>query len=424
MTTAWGRQRLPFSQAILGRTTKFVLGLIILLTFSQAWVFPMLGDIGDPAASGLIRTLFFPAYGLGLVLLVASPGKAILAGLRQPFLILLMAVIGASILWSIAPDQTARRALAIYATTLCAIVLAADRTWTELVELFATSFAVLICLSYVFSLLVPAVGIMHDLFPGAWRGVWAEKNLLGGNMTLGVCVLLAAAVLSPTRRVVWSVLAGLAFLLILLSTSKTSLVAVLLGLGAFGFVLMLRRGPIVSIVMTWLAVVILGILAGLVLLAPDVFFDLLGKDATFTGRTKIWQAVWRQIEQRPWTGFGYGAVWSEEGHWGPLAWITKQAGFRGRHAHNAWLEQWLGLGFTGLVAFVLMQLQFLLGGINAAYRGIGGILALPFFICYTIICITESVAVIYNDFRWVFFTAIAVKLFWPDENTSEPRVLA
>ena len=71
-----------------------------------------------------------------------------------------------------------------------------------------------------------------------------------------------------------------------------------------------------------------------------------------------------------------------------------------------------------------MQLQFLLGGINAAYRGIGGILALPFFICYTIICITESVAVIYNDFRWVFFTAIAVKLFWPDENTSEPRVLA
>ena len=409
------------SKASLGQGIRVILGLIILLTFSQAWVFPMLGDIGDPAASRLIRILFFPAYGLGLMLLVVSPGKAILASLRQPFLIMLMAVIGASVLWSIAPDQTARRAVAIYATTLCAIVLAADRTWSELAELFATTFVVLICLSIVFALLFPKIGIMHDLFPGAWRGVWAEKNLLGGNMSLGVCVLLAAAVLSPSRRVVWSFFAGLAFLLILLSTSKTSLVAVLLGLGAFGFVLMLRRGPVLSIVMTWLAVLILGVLAGLVLLAPEVFFDLLGKDATFTGRTKIWQAVWRQIELRPWTGFGYGAVWSEEGHWGPLAWITKQAGFRGRHAHNAWLEQWLGLGISGLAAFVLMQLQFLIGAIIAAYRGVGGILALPFFICYTVICMTESVAVVYNDFRWVVFTAIAVKLFWPDGRATRLR---
>jgi hypothetical protein len=35
-------------------------------------------------------------------------------------------------------------------------------------------------------------------------------------------------------------------------------------------------------------------------------------------------------------------------------------------------------------------LLILLGGINAAYRGIGGILALPFFICYTIICTVRS----------------------------------
>ena len=39
---------------------------------------------------------------------------------------------------------------------------------------------------------------------------------------------------------------------------------------------------------------------------------LLGKDATLTGRTKIWDAIWRQIQERPWTGYGYSAVWDDK----------------------------------------------------------------------------------------------------------------
>lgn len=406
------------------RVANFCISLVIFLIFSQAWVFPLLGDKGDPSTSGLVRNLFFPAYGLGIILLATSITRSTLSALRQPFLLALMVVIAASISWSVAPDQTTRRVVAIFATTLCSIVIASQRTWAELAELFATAFAVLVILCFAFATLVPSIGIMHDLFPGAWRGVWPEKNQLGGNMSFGFGIFLAAALLRPKRWWLWLSFAVLAVVLILLSQSKTSLVAAFLGLGALSFIVIIRRGPIIATVFTWLAVVVLGSLAGLVVFAPDFFFSLLGKDATFTGRTKVWEPILRQIALRPWTGYGYGAVWTDVDRWAPLAKITKEAGFRAQHAHNAWLEQWLGLGIPGLAAFVLMQVQFLISSIVAAYRGIGAVLALPFFLCYTLMCVTESVAVLYNDFRWVMFTAIAVKLAWPDwRATDDPERL-
>src|SRR6185295_13406240 len=126
----------------------------------------------------------------------------------------------------------------------------------------------------------------------------------------------------------------------------------------------------------------------------------------------------RQIDTRPWTGFGYGAVWDETGAWGPLAWIVKDAGFRPHHAHNAWIEQWLGLGIGGLAAFVGFYLQTMITAIVAVYRHKGAYLALPFLVVYSLMSLTESIAVTYNDFRWVICVAIAVKLAWPDEKAA------
>ena len=42
------------------------------------------------------------------------------------------------------------------------------------------------------------------------------------------------------------------------------------------------------------------------------------------------------------------------------------------------------------------------------------LLALPFVLVYGLVTLTESIAVVYNDFRWVMFVAVAVKLTYPD----------
>jgi len=280
---------------------------------------------------------------------------------------------------------------------------------------------VLIVASYVVCIAVPRIGVMTELFPGAWRGLWREKNGLGGMMAFGFCIISAAALLNPKRAKLWWGFAVLAIGLVLMSTSKTSLVSLVLGFGGLVFVAIVRRGPVTQVAMVWLAVVALGMGAGVALFAADAVFDLLGKDATLTGRTKIWAAAMNQIELRPWLGYGFGVVWDDLGPWSPHAAMAAQAGFTAQHAHNSWIEQWLGMGLVGLAAFGLFYFQTLFMALLALFRDKGAYLAVPFLIVFTLMTITESVAVTYNDFRWVLFVAIAVKLAWPDEAVARHR---
>ncbi|HEY1426387.1 MAG TPA: O-antigen ligase, partial [Caulobacteraceae bacterium] len=175
------------------------------------------------------------------------------------------------------------------------------------------------------------------------------------------------------------------------------------------------RGRASAVAMIWAAGVALAIAGVIALFAPDLVFKALGKSETLTGRTDIWAAVMRQIRQRPWLGFGYGAIWEETGNWGPLAWIVHDAGFRPRHAHNAWLEQWLAIGVPGLAAWTGLFVQTLGANVLALFRDRGAWLALPFFVVFSLTSLTESVAVQYNDLRWVIFVALAVKLATPDQ---------
>lgn len=393
----------------------FCLAVLALLIYSQGWLTLLTGgNVGDTSKSGLIRNMFLPAYACGIVLLSMSPGATVAALARQPFLILLMTIVAVSLIWSAAPDQTMRRIVALYATTLTGVVLASRYRWAVLSEVMATTFLILgiCCLLLIFGL--PSIGKMTELFPGAWRGVWPEKNALGGNMALGFGLCAAAALLNPRRAWLWWGSAGLCLLLVLGSTSKTSLISLMLGSMTLGFVWLVRRGPASGVMATFAAVVGAMGIAAFLLFASDVFLGLLGKDATLTGRTKIWAAVYHQIQHRPWTGYGYGATWDNESGRGALAWITKEAGFRARHAHNSWLEQWLALGYSGLAAWALFWAQTFGTAVIAAFRHKGAYLALPFLAVYTLTTLTESIAVVWNDLRWVIFVAIAVKLAWPD----------
>ncbi len=402
------------------RMAIFGSAILVILVFSQAWVFPLLGDAGNPAMDVVVRNLYFPAYGLVLFLAALTPLSVILAAIRQPFLITLMLIVGLSITWSIAPDMTMRRVIAIYATTLGGIVLGARYRWAELAEVLGTAFAILGVIAFIVPLAVPSIGVMHELFPGAWRGVWPEKNAMGGIMALSFAILSGAAMLNPQRAKIWWGFAALSVVLILMSTSKTSLVSVMLGFGVLIFVTLVRRSPAVGVATVWLAVLGVGAVAFVAIFASDLVFKALGKDATLTGRTEVWTAALRLIEQRPWTGYGYAAIWDDEDRWAPLAKIVKEAGWRPHHPHNTWIETWLGLGVFGLASWGFCFLQTLTLALIAAFRNPGAYLALPFLVIYGLQSLTETVAVTYNDFRWVIFVAIAIKLVWPDREVRTP----
>lgn len=389
----------------------FGCGVFLLLIYSQAWLAPLI-NYGDATAEGpLIRLIYFPAYAASLVLALTALPRTIEGLARSPLLVMLLMLTAASWFWSVDPSATVRRFVALGFTVMGGVVLAARFRWPTLAEVCATAFSILAVASVIVAIVKPDWGRMSELFPGAWRGLWLEKNNLGGNMTVGLGFCAAAAVLVPQRRWLWAAMSGLCILLVGASTSKTALVVLALTLGCLAFVWLVRRGPAMGVAMAWTAVVGVMLAVAIGIFAADAVFEILGKDATLTGRTEIWEGIIRVMEGHAWTGFGYGAIWDGESPFDPLAWITYYANFRAGHAHNGWMEIWINVGFLGVIAFGLWFIETWFRTIWTTFAGgQGAWVALPFMAAYSIAMLTESITLTWHDMRWVLFTMVAVKL--------------
>ncbi|UDF04597.1 O-antigen ligase [Asticcacaulis sp. AND118] len=400
-----------------GQWLSFGLAVGILFMFSQGWLSPIFGYSTEqsPMAGAIIRNIYYPVYLCALTLLVMT-WKEVLAGVtRTPILVILILLCAASCFWSVDPSATVRRFVAFAMTCLAGYVIAARFSWNRLIEVVAVTYLILIAGSFVMAILFPDKGRMTTLFVGAWRGVFAEKNNLGAVMDVGFLACLAAGIQVPKRRWLWFAAAGGAAFLVLMSTSKTSLLALILGAGMMAFVWLSRRGPVLGVALTWMAVCVLLALGSVVLLMPEELFQLLGKDATLTGRTNIWAGIDHVMQKQPMTGYGYGVVWSTEGDWTPLRWITEVAGFRAYHAHSCWYEVWLALGYIGLTVWSLLFIETWLKAFYRTYRGDGGYFALPFITVYSLMSLTESIAIGWNDIRWCLIVLIIVKLALPGD---------
>lgn len=392
---------------------RFWLGVFLVLMFSGGWIIFVIGPTGNPQVGSLVMALFAPAYAVTLYMVASRWRRAIRSVLASPLAWALMALVGASILWSINPDVTMRRWVAVSFTTLAGTALAVSFDWDELSEVIGASYAVLILACIALAVALPSWGRMTTEFPGYWKGLWGEKNALGGHMVKGFCLLIAAAALNPRRWWLWSGFAGLAIFLVLMSGSKTSLVTALLGAGMLGFVFLVRRGGPASVLAVFGAVTAIAALVFVAVFAREQVFKVLGKDATLTGRTAIWSAAELEMAKNPLLGYGYQAVWATDDRWTPYAWIQKHANFKPQHAHNGWVETALGLGRVGLVVWGAVFLEFWARTAWAVFSSRGAWLALPFLIAYSVQSLTESTAYIYNDFTWVIFVALMTRLALP-----------
>jgi O-antigen ligase len=280
--------------------------------------------------------------------------------------------------------------------------------WRRLIEVLGFGFVVLIAGSFAAGLLTPSIGIMTAEHPGAWAGLWTHKNTLGGIMALGVAICAAAAISQPERRVFWAAAALAAFALVMLSTSKTALIASALGLAIMTGCGLMRRGPI-SAILVWAAALSSVVIAvGIVFLAPDVLVAALGRDLTLTGRTDIWDAARRFVEARPWLGYGYYAFWLPEN--GPAYWVRQAVKWQVASAHSGWLELALGMGRIGVVLFAVQLFATLRRGASAVFDSRAGLWAPAFLAVFVLYTLSESHVLQANNLFWTIYVAVAGRL--------------
>jgi len=292
-------------------------------------------------------------YVVTLVLLAMRWKRVFFTISSNKFIWMLIGIIGFSYFWSVQPEQTFRFSIYAVGTTAFGLYLATRYTLKEQIELLSWTYAFLLILSVLFAIALPQYGLMGGVHAGAFRGVFTHKNQFGAMMVPGGVIFLLNALRGEKNSWIDWFLLALTCATMVLSRSTTSLGTLLVML-ILCIIYRVFRWRYEVLLSAMLAVTIIGI-AGVIWInsyvESDSFFGALGKDATLSSRTFIWQYVWDQIQLRPWFGYGLAAFWN--GFDGPSGYIQLAMTVSVIYAHNGFLDIWLSIGIVGLSIFLV-----------------------------------------------------------------------
>ena len=201
---------------------------------------------------------------------------------------------------------TFRRSVSLLTATTIAIYLGERYSIQVFARLLAKTLCLVMMLVLVLYCIAPEYVIDYSAYGGAWKGLSRYKNTFGEHMAIAVLLL----ALVKFQRFDWLRYLGLLIAagLLLLSGSATSLVCCILSLATTAL-WRLMRGEQRLLAYTLAALICcLGIYC--MLSPPEPLFQVLGRDATLTGRTRIWTTLLPIIADHPILGYGYAAFWA------------------------------------------------------------------------------------------------------------------
>jgi O-antigen ligase len=266
----------------------------------------------------------------------------------------------ASVLWAIAPDIAFRRLLLqvfVVGSVLLPIVLIDDLDKVRATVL-RVMFAVLV-INVAALAIKPPTALGH-------AGIYSQKNELGLTAALALltCVTTLALGGFLQRAMAWLGI-PLALALLVAAKSKTSLLlAVAIPAMGWGIAIaarVLKLSPAL-LLGCLLAIAIpfgLGIAEVIDLTLRDMLQLMFG-DATFTGRTDIWDFAWAQISANPALGYGFNGFWGV-GDASPATFSGNELIASILQAHNGYLDILLETGLVGLGLFLALLAVVALG---------------------------------------------------------------
>jgi exopolysaccharide production protein ExoQ len=406
------RRRLVADQHVTA-VWEYVVAIAIVFLLSGAFIGPVFARDAT-GETPLLRLVWLPVYAaiIGLVLVRFE------VMLRMWFpLVVALALAGlafASSWWSIAPDVTERRVIALVFTSVFATWAAGAFPGRQLPLMLTWAGLIMGVGALGFVVAWPEVGIHQDANAGLWRGLWSEKNQMGWVM-VATATAAAAVLASPGRGKVLAVATWLLSTGLVLGThSKTALLCLIASSGVIAGLWMLKKlPPALSVAAVWLGVIVAAVAATVILTAPEVVLEALGKDPSLTGRTDIWAALGRRVEERPLWGYGYSAFWGA--HSVPALYIREETQWLVPSAHNGWLEILVELGWVGTVAIAIVVGLAVLGVVAHLFGRARheGFWSAGYLAAFIILSLSESVLLRHQSLPWVLFLIAFARAFAP-----------
>jgi len=384
---------------------------VLLLSLNMFYTVFQSAD-ADAAAQGDLpfQILWGTVYALAAVFVLLK-GRTFLSLMWRSKLILLLPLLALiSATWAQEPTMVIRRGLALLLTYMFGAYMAMKFTLRQQIKMVATVILVAATLSYAVEILLPGEIPTIETYSGSWSGVFGHKNMLARWMVLGM-VALACLMAGRVRRLGAKAL-GLAACtgMLILSRSATGLLAAIALACCFPIVLQLRKKLTVVVPVLVVVASLLGTALFYMSLHSDDILELLGKDSTLTGRTKIWMVSALAIAKSPVLGYGYSSFWRVNSESNMLSAMVH---WNIPHAHCGFIDLVLELGFVGLAILVFVLLLTVKQAIRK-YRHfqapdyVWPVMLILFLAFYNL---TESSILSENTLIWIAYCSAAFSLY-------------
>ena len=131
---------------------------------------------------------------------------------------------------------------------------------------------------------------------------------------------------------------------------------------------------------------------------------VVSRSSSFNDRRRLWSYLWNVSSGHRWVGYGFGSFWKDDANVAPIS----TPDFRWDAAHNSFVEIYIGMGLTGLIAivtFLVIAVWSIYVGIHSS-RTLASYLPAMIFAFLFVENLSESM-ILYNSSIWVVFIAIA-----------------
>lgn len=316
----------------------------------------------------------YSAFGLEFLVMIVSSGSNVmevrLLNLRKRYRALYLTIIvifTVSMLVSRYKSLEFITCFRLSATVLFALWISDNFSVREIVKLTCVTQAIFIGLTFFYTIINPGRAFNAISGETAFVGLYPTKNTAADELVIGICLYVVYWRMHAKQLVRiprWFQLTLIIqFIMLIMSRCTGALITCTVVV----FILTVftgREGHMRKIPLGWMF--ILGSIGFLIFALTIIplfagILEMLGKDATLTGRTLLWRQIIQVMQNHnTFTGFGYAMFWRN-----PTAIAYVHAGFDRNSfmgtmtagAHNLLMEFWQNNGLIGIGVLFLAMLD-------------------------------------------------------------------
>lgn len=305
----------------------------------------------------LVSILWFGTIYLFAAVFIATKGKRILFILsKDPWIVALIILSGLSWFWSVDTSITFASFRSLIVQYILVGYLVATYSLKQIIGFISKILCGTGILSFLYLIFLPGIAIRSPKGgegSGSWQGIFLHQSVLAATMALAIVSLLYAFLLNREKirsniSGLWIlVVAAICLYLLLFCGAKTSLVGCFASFSILPFFYLRQiRGMKTRNLIFMLLTYVFCIGIPLVYLFQEfIIVDILGKNATLSGRSQLWEYLYSQALYRPF-GYGLDAFWHNE----KLVRGTVVAtDYAYGNSHSSYYDLLIGIGFPGMV---------------------------------------------------------------------------